>query len=202
MHMSKLFPSSRCGCGVPYFHARLRGIQSPNPIHHYAHVQKNQKPPKKNDNYMQMQFFLFLLFVVCLVFWLIKVAVIRRQISKSFFLFFSRYNCGAICQGTGTFPVLEPERHEVGDAESSRKAEEGQTDNVPWPVEGCIFLQERVCGNDSSDWFHVSDYTRQRNRNEEYSLLPNPICHAVPMLRRRWPPKFIVNQHTMTGIAL
>ena len=163
---------------------------------------KIKTPQRKTIIICKCNFFCFSCLLFVWFFWLIKVAVIRHQISKSFFLFFSRYNCGAICQGTGTFPVLEPERHEVGDAESSRKAEEGQTDNVPWSVEGCIFLQERVCGNDSSDWFHVSDYTRQRNRNEEYSLLPNPICHAVPMLRRRWPPKFIVNQHTMTGIAL
>lgn len=28
-----------------------------------------------------------------------------------------------------------------------------------------------------------------------------PICHAVPTALRWWPPRFMLNQHTITGMA-
>lgn len=33
-------------------------------------------------------------------------------------------------------------------------------------------------------------------------ILPKPTCHADPIARRWWPPRFMLNQHTMTGIAV
>jgi hypothetical protein len=33
------------------------------------------------------------------------------------------------------------------------------------------------------------------------STYPNPMIHPLPTALRWWPPKFIVNQHTMMGIA-
>lgn len=32
-------------------------------------------------------------------------------------------------------------------------------------------------------------------------MFPNPTCHAVPMARRWWPPRLVLNQQTTTGMA-
>ncbi len=102
----------------------------------------------------------------------------------------------------GALPVLPGDRDGVDDAGEHAQADEGDADGVTLGEEGRVARDERVGRDDTADvaeaWGGLL-VTGSRSVCQGSSDLP--ICQALPMALRWCPPRFMLNQHTIMGMA-
>lgn len=87
---------------------------------------------------------------------LVQIPVVCGHVALAFLFFFCWHSQTAIGQTTLAPPVVVPCREQIDNAHRGRKAEEGKTDDITVSVQRGIFLEERICRDNSADWDYQS----------------------------------------------
>ena len=96
-------------------------------------------------------------------------------------------------------PVLPGDGDGIRNAGEHAQTDEGDADGVALGEEGRVARDERVGRDDAAD---VAEAWEMSAKKVGMGVQKDvPICQALPMALRWCPPRFMLNQHTMTGMA-
>jgi len=102
-------------------------------------------------------------------------------------------------------PVLPGDGDGIRNAGEHAQADEGDADGVALGEEGRVARDERVGRDDAADvaeaWDRGVSFLAGGSVPGVKGKKDIPICQALPMALRWWPPRFMLNQHTMMGMA-